>query len=252
MAKSCIDCSSYVPVPPEELTEFGICLMDEAFEPYVEDLLTGSIPTSCQVLAEQKKFVGDRPVSRDFQESEIIEIDDDSPLGRELRRLGERGELTPESLEKAVIEEELSRIDWKTVPVDRYAKQLGSKRSRERDEGISSLGAMIALGNPAAFQTLLRFLSSLPPPASIKEVHLKKEILRQLACWKDRSAVAPVLIQELGRIPSNNTTRQWISDILKFLERCPLEVVQDPLERMLSDKKFSFKLMRKVKEAVLR
>jgi hypothetical protein len=252
MAKACIDCSAYLPVPLEELTEFGICLNDETFEPFVEDLLVGSIPASCQALVEQKKFVGDCSVCPDFRESEIIEIDDESPLGHELRRLGESGQLTPESLENAIIEEGLRRTDWKTLPVDQYAKQLESGRSKERDAGISSLGAMIALGNPAAFQALLQYLSSLAPPRTTKDVHLKKEILRQLACWKDRSVVAPVLIQELGRIPSNNTTRQWISDILKFIERCPLEVVQDPLERMLSDKKFSFKLMRKVKEALLR
>ncbi|MEW6664397.1 MAG: hypothetical protein AB1512_04145 [Thermodesulfobacteriota bacterium] len=250
--KTCIDCSAYLPVPPEDLTESGICLNDEAFEPFVEDLLAGSIPASCQVLIEQKKFVADRPACPDFQESEIIEIDDDSPLGQELRRLGERGELTAETLENAIIEEGLRRTDWKTLPVDQYAKQLESRRTKERDAGISSLGAMIALGNRAAFQTLLQYLSSLGPPTTIKEVHLKKEILRQLGCWKDRSPVAPVLIQELGRTPSNNTTRQWISDILKFLERCPLEVVQDPLERMLSDKKFSFKLMRRVKEVLWR
>jgi hypothetical protein len=170
MVKACFDCSAYLPIPLDEVTELGICLNDEA----------------------------------------------------------------------------------KAFPVDQYAKQLESNRSGERDAGISSLSAMIALGNPAAFQTLLQYLSSLAPPRTIKEVHLKKEILRQLACWKDRSAVAAVLIQELGRIPSNNTTRQWISDILKFLARCPLEVVQDPLERMLADRKFSFKLMRKVKEALLR
>jgi hypothetical protein len=205
--KVCFDCSAYLPIPPEEPTEFGLCLKDEAFEPFVEDLLAGSIPASCRMLAERKKLLGDRPACPDFEESEIIEIDDESSLGRELRRLGERGELTPESVEKAVIEEGLSRIDWKTMPVDRYARQLGRKRSRERDEGISSLGAMIALGNPAAFQALLQYLSSLAPPRTIKEVHLKKEILRQLACWKDSSAVAPVLIQELGRIPSDNT---WV------------------------------------------
>ena len=252
MVKACFDCSAYLPVPPEDLTEFGICLNDEAFEPFVEDLLAGSIPASCQVLTEQKKFVGDRPACPDFQESEIIEIDDESPLGQELRRLGESGQLTPESLENAVIEEGLRRIDWKTFPVDQYAKQLESRRTKERDAGISSLGAMIALGNATAFQTLLQYLSSLAPPRTIKEVHLKKEMLRQLACWKDRSAVAPVLIRELGRIPSNNTTRQWITDILKFLACCPLDVVQGPLEGMLSDKKFSFKLMRKVKEALSR
>jgi hypothetical protein len=98
---------------------------------------------------------------------------------------------------------------------------------------------VIALGNAAAFQVLLEFLSSLPSPATIKEVHLKKEILRHLDGWKDRSAVAPILIEELGLIPSNNTTRQWITEILRFLEFCPLQAIQDPLTRMLAEKKLS-------------
>lgn len=252
MAKACIDCSAYLPVPPEEVTEFGICLNDEAFEPFVEGLLEGLIPGSCQTLLEEKKFVGDCPVCPDFEESEIIEIDDGSPLGHELRRLGESGELTPETLENAILEERVRRIDWKTLPVDQYAKQLGSNRSEERNAGISSLGAMITLGNPAAFQVLLRFFSSLPPPATTKEVHLKKEILRHRDCWEDKSAVAPILIEELGPLPSNNTTRQWISEILRFLERCPLQAIKDPLRRMLADRKCSPGFRKKVAEILSR
>jgi hypothetical protein len=210
------------------------------------------IPGSCQAVVEKKKFVGDRPVCPDFQESEIIEIDDDSPFGQALLRLKESGELSPETLENAIMEERVRRIDWKTYPVDRYAKQLESNRSTERDTGITSLGAMIAFGNPAAFQVLLRFLSSLPPPATIKDVHLKKEILRRLDCWKDRSAVAPILIEELGLIPSNNTTRQWITEILRFLEYCPLQVIENPLRRMLADRKSSPGIRKRVGEILSR
>ncbi len=238
-SKTCIDCSSYLPVPPEELTEFGICLNDEAFDPFVEELLQGLTPSACKALLEKKRFVGDRLVCPDFQESEIIEIDDDSPFGQALCRLKASGELTPETLEHAIMEEQVRRTDWKTLPVDGYVKQLESGRSKERDKGITSLGAMISLGNPAAFQVLLRFLSALPLPATIKEVHLKMEILRHLDFWRDKSAVAPILIEELGSIPSNNTTKQWISDILRFLERCPLQVIEDPLRRMLAEKKLS-------------
>jgi hypothetical protein len=252
MEKTCIDCSAYLPIPPQEFSEWGICLNDEAFEPFVEKLLEGLVPGACQALLEKKNFVGERPVCSDFQESEIIEIDDDSPFGQELRQLGESGELTSETLERAMLEERVRRIDWKTLPVDQYVKQLESKRSRERDAGISSLGAMIGLGNPVAFHALLRFLSSLPPPATIKKVHLKREILRYLDCWKDKSAVASILVEELGRIHSNNTTRQWISDIFRFLEQCPLEGMQEPLEAMLSDKRFSYKFRRKVMDVLSR
>jgi hypothetical protein len=252
MEKTCIDCSAYLPIPHQEFSEFGICLNDEAFEPFVEELLEGSVPGSCEALLEEKKFVGERPVCSDFEESEIIEIDDDSPFGKELRRLGASGELTSETLERAILEERVRRIDWKTMPVDQYVKQLESKRSRERDAGISSLGAMIGFGNPLAFHALLRFLSSLPPPETIKEVHLKREILRYLGCWEDKSAVALFLVEELGRIHSNNTTRQWISDIFRFLEQCPLGGIREPLEAMLSEKRFSYRFRGKVMDVLLR
>lgn len=251
MAPVCIDCNAYLPVPPEEFTEFGICLNDEACEPFVEELLEGSIPGSCRELLEKKKFAGNRTACPDFQESEIIEIDDDSPLGKELHRMAESGKLTQESIEEALLRQQVEKIDWKTLPVDQYAKQLESNRTSERDAGISSLGAMISLGNPAAFRVLLMFLSSLPPPADIKEVHLKIEILRYLDHWKDKSAVAPILIEELGRVPSHNTTRQWVTEILRFLESCPLRVIEEPLRRMLADRKFSPGFRKRLTEVLL-
>jgi hypothetical protein len=99
-------------------------------------------------------------------------------------------------------------------------------------------------------KVLLRFLSSLPPVATIREVHLKMEFYRHLNLWKDKSAVAPILVKELGRIPSNNTTRQWIAEILRFLEFCPPEVIEAPLERLLAGKKLSPGLRKKV-EAII-
>ena len=252
MEKICINCSAYFPVPPEELTEFGICLNDEVFEPFIDEIMEGLIPASCSAIVEKEKFVGDRPGCPNFEEPEIIEIDDDSPLGQELARLRESGKLTPEALENAINEEHIRRAELKTLPMDRYAKQLESKQSRERDAGISSFGAMIALGSTSAFRVLLRFLSSLPPPATIKDVHLKREILRHLDFWQDKSAVAPILLKDLGRIHSDNTTRQWISDIFKFLEQCPLEIIQGPLEKILSDKRFSYKFRRRVIDTLSR
>ena len=49
------------------------------------------------------------------------------------------------------------------------------------------------------------------------------------------------------RTPSNTTTRQSLSDILKFMEHHPFEMVCDPIEEMLEDKRFSYRLKRKMK-----
>jgi hypothetical protein len=186
----------------------------------------------------------------DFQQIESIEIDDSTPLGQRLRGLAEEGELTPEALEAAIFEDRIRHIDWKTQPVGQYAWQLESVIPEERDKAISSLGALIALGNLEAFETLLRFLARLPPPTTVREVHLKIGILRQLSYVKQREAVVPHLVEELRRTKSNNTTRQWIQVILQFLDRCPLQVIEKPLEQMLADGRFSFKLKRRILDLI--
>ena len=217
----------------------------------MEELLEGVIPDSCRELVEQKKFQGEtHTICADFQPVQSFEITDNTILAQQLRRLAEAGELTPEALEAAVWEEQLKRIDWKTQPVDRYARQLESAVPEERDKAISSLAALISFDNPEAFQTLLRFLVNSPPPTTLREVHLKMDILRRMSSIKHSEAVAPRLIEELGRTASNNTTRQWILDILQFLERCPLEVIKDPLEEMLAHGQFSYKLRRRILDMI--
>lgn len=248
--KACLDCSAYLPASAEELTEFGICLNDGVFEPFIEELLEGSISTSCRPLVERKKFVGDRPACPDFQEAERMEIDDTSLLGQELRRLAERRELTLEALEAALLEERVRKIDWKTVGVDHYAVQLQSEDPEERNAAISSLGALIAFGNPAAFQLLLQFFAGLPAPRTTGEVHLKLETLRRLSCSRDNAAISPYLIDELHRMQSNNTTRQWVSAIFEFLGRCPFDVIQKPLASIVSDKRFSPRFRKKVEKTL--
>lgn len=248
--KACLDCSAYLPASAEELTEFGICLNEEAFEPFLEELLENSIPASCQSLVEQEKFVGDRPACLDFQESERMEIDDSSPLGQELRRLAERRKLTLEALEAALLEERVRKIDWKTVGVDPYAVPLQSKDPEGRNAAISSLGALVAFGNPAAFQLLLQFFAGLPAPRTTGEAHLKLETLRRLSCSRDNAAISPYLIDDLHRMQSNNTTRQWVSAIFEFLGRCPFDVIQKPLASILADKRFSPNFRKKVEKTL--
>lgn len=249
--QTCLDCSAYLPASNNEFTEFGICINDDAFEPFVEEMLKGPIPQSCLALVEEKKFLGEnRPGCANFQKIESMEIDDNSPLGQKLGHLLEIGELTKERFEAALFEEQVRQTDWKTMPVDRYAGNLESGRAKEREKAISSLGALIALQNPEALQALLRFLAKLPPPTTIGEVHLKIEILRQLSHTNEREAVAPYIIEELGRTQSNNTTRQWIIEILQFLDRCPLEAIKAPLESVLTHRQFSFKLRRRILDMI--
>jgi hypothetical protein len=248
LERVCFNCNQFFPASMNEATEFGMCLMDEVFEPYIEELLENSNFASCQDLIDCKKFPGEREACENFEESESIEIDDESPLGREINHLRKTGNLNIETLREALLKEEIRNIDWKTMPVARYVRQLESPKKEEQEKGISSLGGMIAFGNKEAFKELFEYFKKLPPPKTLDEVYFKKKILRQLEHHKTMSPLVPQLIDELYNTPSNNTTRQWITDIFRFLRHSPIEEVRAPLEKMVNDNRFSYRIKRKIKD----
>jgi len=250
LERICRNCCHFFPATMEEFTEFGICLNDEEFEPFIEDLIEDSNYASSQSLVDRKKFLGEREACGEFESIDQIEIDNNTSLGRELSRLMEAGELNPQTFQDALLEDQIRNIDWTTMPVDRYEAQL--KDPENQTQAIASLGGMISLGNKEAFVVLSEFLKEVPPPETIEEVHFKRDILRYLGRLDKRETLLPILIGELYRIPSNNTTRQWISDIFRFLEDLPFEMVCEPVERMIRDKRFSYRLKQRMKDILAR
>jgi len=243
----CFNCNQFLPISMDEPTEFGICLNDKVFEPFIDELLENPKTASCQDLITWKKFSGEKEACDNFEEVETIEIDDNSPLGIELSRLRKTDDLNIESFKMALLEEQIKNIDWKTMPVDKSVAQLKSSNLKEQNAAISNLAALIIHGNIDAFNELFIFFEQLPPPKTTKEVHFKMELLRHLTLSDKKIILIPHLIDELYRTASNNTTRQWISKIFQFLECVPRENVQEPLEKMLRDKRFSYRLKKKIK-----
>lgn len=252
LERICFNCNFYFP-DCAEITEYGICLDDEDFAPYIDDLLEDLNFASCQELIDKKKFMGDREVCEKFEAVEIIEIDDDSILYEKLPYYNETGEIDQEELERAKFEERLKKTDWENIPVGQHVEKLESGSSEKQKEAVLSLGRLIAMNNRAAFEKLFGHLEMLPPPETIAEVHLKKMILENLL-YKlnpDRETrLISLLIGELYKVASNNTTNQWITSILKYLARAPQDIVREPLEALLVERKFSYKTRKKI-EAVL-
>ncbi len=250
LERVCFNCNHFFPASIQGPTEFGICLNDKEFEPFIDELLDNSNYACCQELIDRKKFTGESEACPDFSEAEIeesIEIDENTEFGRALISSIKSGEFDSEKLEELLIEEQIRNIDFKTLPVDQYSKQLKSPKQEEQDAAMSTLGALIAQGNKAAFKELFKFLQQLPLPKTIEEVHLKKDILRNLEYSEPRTSLTRFLLDELYNTPSNNTTRQWISAILRFLEHFSGEEIHEPLKKMLKDKRFSYRLKQKIK-----
>ncbi len=107
---------------------------------------------------------------------------------------------------------------------------------------------MVVLSLWVAGKPLTHYWTTLrrsPPPEKIEDVHTKIYVLQSLAYWgstEQKARLILLLVGELYKITSNNTTRQWIIKILEFLSRCPAEDVRQPLETLLRKRKFSPKM----------
>lgn len=255
--RTCFNCNHFFPAVMYGPTKLGICLNDKEFEPFIDELLGDSNYACCQDLIDCKKFNGNRDACSDFIEidmEECIEIDEDTQFGRELISYLKNGQFNSEKLEELLLREQIRNIDFKTLPVDTYAKELKSPLPKKRDAAISSLGSLIYQGNKEAFHELFKFLKQLPTPKTVEDAHLKKNVLRYFESLEYtefsefRSLLTKFILDELYNTPSNNTTRQWISAILKFLERSPREEISDPLENMLRENRFSYRLKKRIKD----
>lgn len=247
----CSNCSYFFPASMENPTEYGICLYDKVFEPYIDDLIEHYNYNSCQELIEEKKFLGDTEACKHFEEPEEFEIDDNSHLGRELKNLKNTGKLNSDAIETAILLDQIEKIDWKTIPVDNHVAQLNSPDKNKQLQAVSTLGSLANLGNKNAFNELIEYFKKLLPPNTLDEVHFKVKVFRHIEYMRNKSVIIPHLINELYHIQSNNTTRQWVSKILQYLEHCPINMILDPLENLLKEKKLSHKLKTKIKNTII-
>lgn len=229
MKRICCDCNYFIPLFWDQPTEYGICINDKEFEPYLEKILENENWEACKELVEKKKFLGDKSACPDFEECELIELDENSSLVQELSRLAQEGELTRKNSEIALIKELITKIDWQYVPVEEFVKRLRSKKPAKRDSAIEDLGLLISFQNRAALDSLLDYLESLGPPKDVKDVDLRLAILGQFRAWANKSDLVPFLVKELRDVKPTDTTRAWISALLDFLEGCPFEAVWKPL-----------------------
>jgi len=219
----CSNCGYFFPASMKNPTKYGICLYDN---------------NSCKELIEEKKFLGETEACKHFEALEEFEIDDNSRLGRELRH------------RKNTVDQ-IEKIDWKTIPIDRHVAQLNNPDKDKQLKALSTLASLAILGNKKAFDPLIEYFKKLPPPNTLDEVHFKLEVFRYVKYTKNELVIIPYLINELYHIQSNNTTRQWISKILQYLEFCPINMIRDPLEKLLKERRFSHKLKAKIKNTII-
>lgn len=245
----CCNCNYSFPSEPFG-SDFAICLNDPDLEPYVDDMLENQDFSRCQNLVKQKRFAWDREACPDFDQ---IELNEDIPLSSELSsavtELADEGRLTAETFKQAVLEDMIDKIDWSHVPVEDYVDRLNRADSLgAREKAVAGMGGLIAFENEAAFHALCNYLRELSPPTTVEETHFRVEILRYLNVRnRFEEKLGPLLVRDLFRTPSNNTTRGWYTAVFRFFENAPAHIAEEALSPMLNSPQFSYRIKKRVK-----
>jgi len=240
LERICMNCQSYYPDRLDEPTEFGICLNDIDFEPYIDQLLEKQNFNCCKELIARKKFDGNREACEDFV---MVEIKEDPILEQELEELAKDDNINEETVREVFLMHSL-----RSRSVEEYAKKLESPSSEVRLEAIESLAGFTSFKNKEASELLINFFRNIPPPKTLEEVHFKIKVFGFVNRREFRKELVPVLIRDLYNTSSNNTTRQWITEIFRFFQICSIEDIREPLEKMLKEKRFSYRIKNKIKE----
>ncbi len=249
LERFCGNCQASHPAEPFQ-SDFAICLNDPELEPYLDDILERQDFSRCQSLIKRKRFGWDRDVCDDFDPVEDVGEELPPEFTAIVIKLAEEGNLTAEALEQAIRVDAFERTDWSSAPIDRIVRELrDAKTLAGRKKALGSFGFFISQGNKAAFDALCEYVRALPPAETLEDKALRIEILRQLdITWEYRRELAHLLVEELLRTPSNNTTRGWYSEIFYFFERkCPPEIAEEVLPPMLDSPHFSYRIKRRVR-----
>jgi len=232
-------------------SDFVICLKDPEFEPYLDEILEEQDFSRCQELVKQKRFSWEQEACPDFDPMEFS--DEDIPLSTELSsaidQLAKDGNLTSETIQQAIFEDMIDEIDWAKVPVEKYVERLDNAKTQEtRKKAVQSFGHLISQRNKAAFNALFSYLKDLPPPTTVEQTHLRIEILRQLKFTLNfQKKLARLLVKDLFRTPSNNTTRGWYTAVFRFFESSSADIAEEALQPILDSPQFSYRIKKRVK-----
>lgn len=74
----CCFCNYFLSDVKDFETGLGVCLLDEAFDPYIDIIVESSSFACCADLYGKKRFNGDSVACMDFKEAEFIDLDDDN------------------------------------------------------------------------------------------------------------------------------------------------------------------------------
>lgn len=227
LARICQNCNYFFSDSKDFESGKGVCLREETFEPFMDEIMQSSSFTNCNDLYLEKRYDGEAAACLEYEEVEMIEASDEDDM---------YGYLLNETL--------------KHQNVDGVLGDLHSADHSEMDQAITSLSAYIYIGNEHALEGLINYYRDLHPAISLEDVHIRLKIVKVLANRMPEKKAIDLFINELARTSSSQTTRQLYTEIIKFLRKCPRDLISEPLLQLLKTREYSHKLKKRIHEII--
>jgi len=221
----CQNCSQFISDSEDLVAGLGICIMDNVFEQYIDAILENADFSDCYDIYIEKRYNGEKEACTHFEELDIIEISNDDEV---------YGVFLHEQM--------------KHQNVDELIKMLYCNDNELKKRAIREVASYIALGNTGAYEGLVNYYMGLAQVEDLEDVHIRVEIVDAISFKNTEKATIDAYVNELVRTPSNNTTKQLYSEILKYLGKCSTEMVRDPLLELLVKRQYSYKMRNKILE----
>jgi hypothetical protein len=135
-------------------------------------------------------------------------------------------------------------FDLARFPIEGVLKQALSQDDQEFRSGLSMLSSMYGHGRMEAGVFLIGLLLNCDDhwEKRIKIVEAMRSI--------HTKPCADLLFGELKRVKSSNTTRRYLTTVIKVLSSMPSELTEDGFEALADDRSFSPKMRDKFRAAL--
>lgn len=195
--KICQNCNSFFQDIKELDIDFGVCLIDSAFEPFVDEVVENADFSCCRELYLKKRFDGAREVCENYEEIEVVDISDD------------------EDINPYIHSEKMKHQN-----VDEVIKYFYDADNTIVNNAISTISMYVHIGNENAYKGLIDYYVSLGPAESLEDVYFRLKIVDILTSKESEKNTIKAYVNELARTPSNNTTRQlYTTEGIEIVDR---------------------------------
>lgn len=243
LMKICTNCNHFFPLN-EYKCKKGVCLLDDDLEPYLDDLFEMRDLSHIKDLIESKLIDCEQEACENFDPVEF-DPSDDIDIGEDV--LDEiRGETDPREIISKIFERDPLQM-VKFASMDQHKENLKSPDKGVREKALEQIANFASLKNLEAEEIFFEYYENLPPAETLEDANQRVDMLQRTKGLSDKERYGRLLVKELYRTKSNNTTRSLISEIFKILRIIPLKYIEEDLENMLKDKRFSYRLKRKMK-----